>query len=498
MTTKLFALFCLLSMLVSCSDDKAKYLNINYEPDMEEFTNPERGFYRPMGTSTSDFTPLDVDRLRELKNPNPAAGGFMVGSTLIYRSYRLDTFKDRPLNDEVLTQIQKDMDIIREAGMKVILRFSYTNTCCYPPFNDAPKETILGHLDQLEALLRKNVDVIAVVQMGLIGPWGEQFYSDHFGDLEHGPVTEQHWLDRNEVISALLSVVPQSRMIQVRAPYYKLRFLDGENAHPEYADALDSNEAFSGSDKARIAHHNDCILANYDDYWTYHSFHTWPATVDTLNLKEYIARETKYLVFGGETCPGGPKGEDVYSPYNDCLSEGGNAENYLKRFHTSFLNTSWSGAVNGDWNNKCIDEIKRNLGYRFVLKKAITPDRVTRHLSTRIRLEIANEGYASTYNYRYAELVFRNKESHEVFRKKLDCDTRHWYADEIQTLDVEFTWPEQMADGAYELFLNLPDASPSLYDRPEYAIRLASRYQGKSIYDAATGWNLISTGIRVN
>jgi len=353
------------------------------------------------------------------------------------------------------------------------------------------------HLKQLKPVLTKNEDVIAVVQLGLIGPWGEQFYSDHFGDLEHGPVTNQHWEDRNEVISALLKVVPRSRMVQVRAPYYKLRFLDGEKAHPENAVALNEEEAFSGSDKARLAHHNDCILANYDDYWTYHSFHTWPATVDTLHLKEYIAQESKYLVFGGETCPGGPDGEDIYSPYNDCISEGGNAENYLKRFHTSFLNTSWSGAVNGDWNNKCIEDIKRNLGYRFVLKKGIFPTTIENNKAMRIRLEIINEGYASTYNYRYAELVLQNKDSKQVYSLRIDCDTRYWFSDELQVLDMEVEWPETLAKGEYGLFLNLPDASPSLYNRPEYAIRLASTYQSRPVWDAAKGWNLLIPNIQV-
>ena len=476
---------------------KKDYLELTYGTDLEEFTNPERGFYRPMGTKMSAFKALDVQTLRNLKNPNPAAGGFKVGSSLVYRSYQFDEFKEAPLNEEVLEHIQKDMDIVREAGMKVILRFTYSDSCCDPPFNDAPKATILEHLKQLEPLLEKNEDVIAVVQMGLIGPWGEQFYSDHFGDLEHGPLTKQHWLDRNEVISALLDVVPKSRQVQVRAPYYKLRFLDGEAAHPEKALALEEKEAFSGSDKARLAHHNDCILANYDDYWTYNSFHTWPATVDTLNLKAYVARETKFLVFGGETCPGGPRGEDVYSPYNDCISEGGNAENYLKRFHTSFLNTSWSGAVNGDWNNKCIEDIKRNLGYRFELKKGTFPTEISSKLSTKIRLEIVNTGYASSYNYRFAELVLRNKDSKKVCRHKIDCDTRYWFSDEIQVLDMEFEWTETLAKGEYELFLNLPDASPSLYDRPEYAIRLASTYHSKSVWDAVTGWNLLLPEIHV-
>lgn len=497
MARKLWLFPVLLIILCSCTAVKQEYLELRYGSDTEEFTNPERGFYRPIGVKMSSFKPLDLERLLNLKKPNPAAGGFSVGVTLLYRSYQFDEFKKQPLNEEVLDHIRKDMEIVREAGMKVILRFTYSNSCCDPPFNDAPKATILGHLEQLKPLLTDNEDVIAVVQMGLIGPWGEQFYSDHFGDLEHGPVTAQHWKDRNEVISALLDVVPLSRMVQVRAPYYKLRFLDGEKAHPEKANALEEEEAFSGSARARLAHHNDCILANYDDYWTYHSFHTWPATVDTLNLKAYIARETKYLVFGGETCPGGPEGEDVFSPYNDCISEGGNAENYLKRFHTSFLNTSWSGAVNGDWNNKCIEDIKRNLGYRFEVKKGTFPSKIFNGESTKIRLEIVNTGYASTYNYRYAELILRNKDSQKVYRKRIDCDTRYWFSDEVQVLDLEFEWPDTLPKGEYELFLNLPDASPSLYSRPEYAIRLASTYESKSVWDTATGWNLLVPKIEV-
>ena len=310
MNIKLLLSASLLVIGFACTNEKTLYQELTYETDMEEFINPERGFYRPMGTKMSAFKPLDVLTLLNFKDPSLAAGGFEVGSSLVYRSYQFDEYKEVPLSQEVLNLIQNDMDTVRKTGMKVILRFTYSNNCCDPPFHDAPKATILEHLHQLRPLLMKNEDVIAVLQMGLIGPWGEQFYSDHFGDLEHGPVTNQHWEDRNEVISALLDAVPQSRMVQVRAPYYKLRYLDGEKAHPEKAVALDSTEAFSGSAKARLAHHNDCILANYDDYFTYNSYHTWPATVDTLHLKEYVARETRFLVFGGETCPGGPDGED--------------------------------------------------------------------------------------------------------------------------------------------------------------------------------------------
>ncbi|GAA3640048.1 DUF4832 domain-containing protein [Flavivirga jejuensis] len=464
---------------------------------MQEFTNPERGFYRPYGTKFSHFEPLNANTLLNLRAPNPAAGGFQVGSTLTYRSYQFDIFKDKPLTEDVFFKIQNDMDIIRAVGNKMILRFTYSDNCCTPPFNDAPKAIILQHLEQLKPLLIKNNDVIALVQMGLIGPWGEQYYSDYFGDLEHGPVTNQHWLGRSEVISKLLEVVPESRMIQVRAPYYKLRFLDGEKAHPAKAKPLTEKEAFSGTPISRIAHHNDCIMANYDDYWTYNSFHTWPAVSDTLNLKPYIAAETKFLAFGGETCPGGVNGEDVYSPHNDCESEGGKAQHYLKRFHTSFLNTAWSGAVNGDWTNKCIDNIKRNLGYRFVLKRGVYPAVIRNGEKIEIQLDVINEGYASTYNYRFAELVLRNIDDQKVYKMKIDCDTRYWFSDELQTIKLNSEWPELLPKGSYELFINLPDAAPSLSERPEYAIRLASTFQSHSIWDASTGWNRLLDSISV-
>ncbi|WP_084684692.1 DUF4832 domain-containing protein [Maribacter forsetii] len=498
MKKQIIYLYILVLSCFSCIDREPALVEVFYETDNDEFINPERGFYRPFGTSASNFVPLEEQILLNLRNPNPAAGGFSVGSSLTYRSYQLDLFKDKPISHEMLISIQKDMDIIRKVGNKLVLRFSYSNSCCEPPFKDAPKNIILEHLNQLKSILEKNKDVISVVQMGLIGPWGEQFYSDFFGDLEHGPVTDQNWLDRNEVINKLLEVVPVSRMVQVRAPYYKLRAMDGVKAHPEKTNPLTIDNAFNGSKIARLAHHNDCILANYDDYWTYNSFHEWPAVSDTLNLKKYVAEETKFLVFGGETCPGGDNGEDVYSPYNDCDAEGGGAQTYLKRFHTSFLNTAWSGAVNGDWTNKCIDEIKRNLGYRFVIKRGMFPKEINNNEIINIELDIVNEGYASTYNYRFAELILKNKENQKTFKTKIDSDPRYWFTDELQDIKLNILWPETLPKGNYELYLNLADPEPTIYNRPEYSIRLAGKLNANSIWDPSTGWNLLYSDIKIN
>jgi hypothetical protein len=64
-------------------------------------------------------------------------------------------------------------------------------------------------------------------------------------------------------------------------------------------------------------------------------------------------------------------------------------------------------------------------------------------------------------------------------------------------MDLKISWQETLPKGEYELFLNLPDASPSIYHRPEYAIRLASTYDSRPVWDAVTGWNLICPRIVV-
>ena len=108
-----------------------------------------------------------------------------------------------------------------------------------------------------------------------------------------------------------------------------------------------------------------------------------------------------------------------------------------------------------------------------------------------------NEGYASTYNYRLVELILRNKENQKVYKIKVDTDTRYWFTDEIQNINLDVKWKENLPKGNYELFLNLPDPEPTIYNRPEYAIRLASKLNSKSIWDASTGWNRLSSNIKV-
>ena len=159
---------------------------INYVESDNDFANPERGFYRYSATYSSNYNPLDstiLTNYRSLHNPpsNPEAN-YSIYSTLVFRYFYLEDFKESYISDEYLYQMQLDFDAARAAGVKLIPRFAYTNfvnnySCdnwICPPYGDAPIEWVYNHINQISAIIQSNIDVIATFQMGFIGIWGEK------------------------------------------------------------------------------------------------------------------------------------------------------------------------------------------------------------------------------------------------------------------------------------------------------------------------------------
>ena len=252
---------------------------VNYTPTSEDFTNPDRGFYYATQTFASNFSPLNFTDLvsRRTIPYTPYQAQYQVKSSLVFRYYVLDDFVDvNNISSTFLDLVEADFNIARQAGVKLIIRFAYTITvdsscgqefCA--PYGDAPKAIILQHILDLKPLLQNHDDVISAVQMGFIGIWGEQYYTDYFGDAStQGKLLNNDWLNRNEVLAALLDAVPENRMVHVRYPQLKQRFLYGPNA-PVTTNPITASEAHSTSDIARIGFHNDCFLASANDFGTY-------------------------------------------------------------------------------------------------------------------------------------------------------------------------------------------------------------------------------------
>jgi hypothetical protein len=421
-----------------------------YASSDEIFNNPERGFYKYTSRSSvsSSFA------LSTLENY------YNDGFTLIYRIYYLPDFVDEPISQAYLDKIREDFQIIRKAGIKVVLRFAYTSNST-EPYGDATPEQVQEHIAQLKPILHENADVIAVLQAGFIGAWGEWYYTDHFATGSPNNITAEDLEERAELVYSLLDALPASRQIQLRTPAYKMD-LFGE-------DPISAGEAYSGSAKARIAHHNDCFVSSSSDLGTYHSAYD----------RTYLKEDSKYTSVGGETCR-------WYQPKSNCDS----ALVEMARYHWSYINIDYFGNTIQNWkDNGCLDDMQRRLGYRYELISSSLQDSCRQEGSFHGTLRLINTGFSNPYNPRAVELVMRHQVTQKEYFLSLGTDIRN-YPPGNESFEIEFQGgiPPEAEDGSYDLFLNLPDPMISIRKDPRYSIRLAN----EDNWEESTGYNSLS------
>lgn len=404
----------------------------------DDFPNPERGFY------------AGVNLLSATSAQSVADDGHTVAIALV----RLDDYRDRPLDAELLDALDDGFASVRGAGIKVILRFMYNASFT----DDAPKARVLEHIAQLSPLLHDNADVIAVMQAGFIGAWGEWHGSTNGLDAEDA---------RAEILTALLDALPASRVVQVRTPMYK------EGAFP--GGPLDEPEAFSGTHRARTGHHNDCFLASESDMGTYAS----PVT----EWKAYVSEDTRYTPMGGETCA-------VYEPLIEC----GAAIEAMARNHWSYLNREYRQEVIDAWVAAgCEPEIWRRLGYRFAALSISHSELVAPGGELAVEIDIANRGFAAPFNARPVYLVLSGNGERRAVRLA-NADPRHWEPGESHTIATTLRIPAGLAPGSYALSMWMPDEAPALSFDPRYAVRLAN----EGVWDPASGDNVLSEQVTVD
>ena len=412
---------------------------VNYQGTDEIFPNPERGF------SAYRSSPVTLDFCDELRSQNV---------TIIQRIHTISQFRADSISQYYLDLIANDFAVAREGGVKLVMRFSYTNV---QTGEDAPLEIILLHLDQLEPLLRANADVIAYVEAGFIGAWGEWYYSTNKLNNTN---------DRRSVLFKELSVLPESRAVVVRTPSYKRDIF-------KVYTALTPDSAFSGSYRARTGAHNDCFLASNTDYGTYNNIE---------QDKTFLNLDNRYVPQGGETC-----NPSAYSGCENALTD-------LTRMHWSVLNKDYHQTVLNGWvTNGCMDDIKRRLGYRLELLESTLTDSLKPGSTVSFDFRMANLGFAAPYNPRNLEIVLRKQDGGKYFLITGE-DPRFWMSGDTMDVSVEAGIPADLPPGSYQVALHLADPEPALHNRPEYAIRLAN----DGLWEDSTGYNLLQQTLYVD
>lgn len=369
-----------------------------------------------------------------------------------------------------LDALQASFDRARKDGVKFVLRFAYQRDM--ENGGDCPSlDRILSHIEQLTPIVRKNIDVIYVLQTGWIGAWGE-FHSDPNGlDKDSAAVAA--------VVEATLKMLPQNRSTMMRRMCYRRKA-------EEYAGE-------GKLDMSRVGFFNDGTVAGTTDGGTFdHIAYEGDPEFDEVTAK----------------CPDLPiDGELFWNSVPDLLSA--NAINAIHRFvkhhyttfsvvHSNSEQDPSRGCVYGSidaWKATpfSADMLKaqglpcdENYFHRNPLPSAY--EYIRDHLGYRlevVRAEgsfegkgfsgkavVRNVGFARPINPRPVYLVLYNKKG-AVCEIPTGIDARKFQPWEEVEIPLSGMLPPDVPKGRYKVALWLPDEEPTLRYRPEYAIGIA-------------------------
>jgi hypothetical protein len=312
-------------------------------------------------------------------------------------------------------------------------------------------------------VLSANSDVIAGVQAGFIGAWGEWYYTKNFAGTGYVPdATDQQ--NRITLFESLLNVLPDNIVVEGRTPAIMKNVA-------KTVDPISAAEAFDGSYKSRIGHHNDCFVASASDYGTY---------TNLASDLAYLHETTKYTITGGETC-------DASNIYSDCA----NSVSRMTELHWTYMNRQYNRQVYDKWKAQgCYAGVNISLGYRLRLVNATIPVSVNPGASLNLSFHINSEGYAAPTQYKPIQIVLThtvNGAQTILNYSGTNDDIRFWLPGEVHS-EGSVVIPSGLPDGNYSLGIRFPDKSPVLEDNPAYSIQLANA----GLWDPEKGVNSLN------
>jgi hypothetical protein len=386
---------------------------VTFQPLQQDIVNPERGFYRFL-KFFHEFTDEDLAVQRQ------------EGVSLVFAPIKLNDFRTRDLSPEFLASLEQQFAKVQRAGLKVIFRVTYNfpdGEFDYLDAKDASLAQVKRHIRQLAPVLEKNRDLIAVMQTGFIGAWGEGHTSSNKLDTAE---------NKRAVIKELLEKLPKSLQILWRYPGDLFEWQDTK---------LEGVE--------RVGLHNDCFMSSPTDVGTYDE------DADKRAIQRARAAATsKNTFYVVETCAAQPKGVRI-----DCksiLREG-------PEFHVTSINREYNLAFIKSWKKKgCYAEIEKSMGYRLRLVSA------SFDVDGSLAITISNDGWAKPMSPRALQVAWRNADGIEIV-ETLTTDISAEFAS-----TKEITVKAKLSPSTREACIFAADLSLRLANDPRFAIRFAN------------------------
>ena len=459
----------------------AKEQNLDYSDSLDTLSNPERGFYEPYTLHLKPEGSDPVKRNDNLIHLRVDLSAFS-SNALIDNDNQIYG-QSMPLTEDALRVLQETFEYIRGKGHSVIVR-----TCYDPWYNgkanyEPDQNIIIGHLQQLGEVYTQYKDVIAYVELGTYGPWGEMHTSKCCT-----------YENVSAALDALLNATPEDIKIGVRTPNYVAKWLGINNndmAFSVESDIFKEAVTAKGTAAYRVGMFNDGYLGSSSDLGTYDS-------ISRANGVAWLNEFAQYTLYGGEVVADATGSGSVIGPYNsiDYISKEG------FQTHTSYLNIRWNNKVIAAWKEAVYQKegdeydgqtgfkyVEDHLGYRLVLRDSQLTDAVPGG-DMSLCLQIENVGFANIINSKKASIILKN-ENGEIY--EIACpgiNPNKIVSGQNNNLEAAIVLPKDIALGTWDVYLRFSKYGDYLTDNNYHCIRFAN---DEKYWDKTMGANYIGT-----
>ena len=476
--------FALVSGIINIPPAKAHEMKeINYNESVETISNPAAGYTKtiwavckpnetPVYSPDGNLVLFFVD-----------IGGFSAGANGITdENGNYTEGKDYDLDEKFFESWRETFENCRKNGCMIALRFRYDANGKDNP-EPSSFEQVLKHIQQIKDsyILDDYSDIIAFVESGFVGKWGEQ-HGGKYTSVEY----------KAKLLDAMLNCVPYTIPVTVRTPDIfaewagiKRSELDDESLYEKASLSADYQKILT----KRVGLYNDGYMGSNSDLGTYANRET---------ETNWLNRVTTDTYFGGEF-----SGDIEFAKqYDTYLPENAIPEMYKTRL--SYINSnifklyndytfdekySVKGVDNSAYYGQSVFKfIRDHIGYRFVLRKSALSESAEQGGKVDVGISVENTGFANPVIHPNTSVIIE-KDGKFMIANMLGIDCHNWYS--CKTSDEKFSLqlPDNIETGDWNVYLRLSVSSNNIENLNHRAIRFAN----ENIWDSTLGANYIGT-----
>ena len=392
--------------------------------------------------------------------------------------------QDYELDESFFRSLRESFENCRKNGSMISMRFRYDENGYDDP-EPSSFDMVLRHIEQIKesGLLEEYSDIIAYVETGMVGKWGEQ-HGGKYTSLDY----------KAQVLDAFVKAVPEPIPVTVRTPDTFAKWLGIERsqlADEEWLSGqeLTEEQSYRLSQAYRVGLYTDGYMGSNSDLGTFADRETETA---------WLSRQCLTSYYGGEFS-GNLSFAQQYDTY---LPE--NAVPEMYRTHLSYINCnifslykdytfgeeySVPGVDNFAYYGQTVFQfIRDHLGYRFVLRDAKTSGSVPQGGDLTVELSVENTGFASPIPKVSASLILEREGSY-ISCPLPEVDANKWLSCTTNDLSQTVTIPGGLEPGQWNVYLKLQMGENTVDQHDLRSIRFAN----EGVWNASLGADLVGS-----